>query len=48
MSEHANGALSCIARSLGGDEPDDFWYEQGKQLLEDLAAAGFVIGREHR
>lgn len=41
---HANGAKSCIARALdGGDEPDDFWYEQAEVVLEGLTYKGFVV-----
>jgi hypothetical protein len=41
VSEHANGAKSCIAKSLdGGDEPGDFWYEAASEVLD---ADGFVV-----
>lgn len=44
MSEHANGARSCIAHALdGGVEPDDYWYEQAAKVLGALTRYGFVV-----
>lgn len=43
MSGYANGAKSCIAHTLGGDEPSDYWYEQASEILDDLAANGYAV-----
>lgn len=41
---HANGAYSCIAHTLGGGEDaEDFWYAQARDVLEALKRKGFVV-----